>query len=79
MLSLKQRVFLTELVFKNGNKYTESVKQKFRNRSPDTKELHRGTVQDLASKFCETGSVQEAPRSGRPSILSQEKLDDIFD
>jgi hypothetical protein len=72
-------VFLIESVFENGGKYTESVKQEFRNQFPDTREPHHDTVWNLVSKFCETGSVQDVPRSGRLSVLSQEKLDDISD
>jgi transposase len=79
MLLLKQRVLLMEFVFKNGDKCTESVKQEFRNPFLDTREPHHDTVWNLVSKFHETGSVQDAPRSGRPSILSQEKVDEISD
>jgi transposase len=67
----------TKSVFKNSDKYTESVKQKVTNRFPDTREPYRNTVQDLVSKFRETGSVQDAPRFGGPSVLSRETLDDI--
>jgi hypothetical protein len=79
MLSLKQRVFLIRLVFKNGDEYTERVKQDFRNRFPDTREPHRNIARGMVSKFSETGSVQDGPRSGSSSVLPQQILDDISD
>jgi transposase len=57
------------------NQWSKNSGIGFRN----TRESHCRTVPDLVSKFRETGSVQDAPRSGRPSVLSQEKLDDISD
>jgi transposase len=57
----------------------EPAKQELRNRFPDTREPHRDTVRELVCKFRETGSVQDDPRSGRSSVLFQEKLYDISD
>jgi hypothetical protein len=48
-------------VFKNGNKYKESVKQEFRNSFSDTREPHHDTIQDIVGKFHETGSVMMLP------------------
>jgi hypothetical protein len=56
VLSLKQRVFLIAFVFKNGDRYTESVKQEVSNRIPITREPHRDTFRDLVRNFRETGS-----------------------
>ena len=77
MLTLEERIFLIEHVFRDKDKYTDEVKRQFRNRFPDTVLPHRNAVRDLINKFRETGSVQDAPRSGRPGLLTDEKLDEI--
>ena len=74
MLTLRERVFLIEHVFRNQDKYTDEVKQQFRSRFHNTVLPHRNTVRDLINKFRETGSVQDAPRSGRPTLLTDETL-----
>ena len=79
MLSIEERIFLVEFVFRNNDKYTESVKDEFQRRFPQTTVPHRDTVRDLISKFRETGSVIDASRSGRPSKATKEKLEDISD
>lgn len=38
---------------------------------------HRDTVRALISKFRRNGSVADDERSGRPSLLSEEKLNEI--
>lgn len=79
MLTIEERVFLLEQVFKAGDKYTESVRELFTTVFPETKIPHRDTVRDLIAKFRSTGSVADAPRSGRPSVLSDDKILDISD
>ncbi|KAJ4444475.1 hypothetical protein ANN_06267 [Periplaneta americana] len=76
---LEERTFLVEFVFREGGKYTEKVKQKFRERFPESALPNRDTVRDLIAKFRKTGSVHDAPRSGRPPVLTEEKLLDISD
>jgi hypothetical protein len=39
--------------------------------------LNKSTVSYLVSCFCDTGSVQDINRSARPSVLSDDSLDDI--
>lgn len=78
MLSLEQRTWLVEYVFKAGGKYTLDVQQQFTDnfqRNPP----HRDTVRDLISKFRSTGSVLDAERSGRPVVLTEMKLNSISD
>lgn len=68
-----------EFVFKNGGKYTESVKQEFRNLFADTRERHRDTARDLVSKFREIASIQDVPSPECSCVLFQGALDDISD
>lgn len=79
MLTIQERVFLVEQVLKAGDKYTKTVRQNFNLFFPETRIPHRDTVRDLIDKFRSTGSVADAPRSGRPSVLSEDKVLDISD
>lgn len=79
MFSTEQRVFLVEYVFRDGCRYTQNVRQKFTEQFPNCKLPCPDTVYDLIKKFREFGSVHDAARSGRPSILTEEKLLDISD
>ena len=67
-----------EQMFLNGGKYTKDVQQKFVNQFPDAKLPHRNVVRKLIDKFRETGSVADAPQSGRP-LTSEETVLDIQD
>jgi transposase len=48
----------------------------FRNSFPDSVVPNKSTIQCLVERFRETGSIGEK-RSGRPSILSDDSLEDI--
>ena len=74
VLSIEERIFLVECVFRSNGDYTEAVKQEFLERFPTTELPHRNTVRTLNRKFRETGSVHDAPRSGRPTILTEHKV-----
>lgn len=77
ILSIEERAFLVEYVFHEGDKFTKKVKQIFRMRFPNSRCPNHDTVRDLFNKFLGTGSVLNAPRSGRPTILTTEKLHEI--
>ncbi|PSN42231.1 hypothetical protein C0J52_18494 [Blattella germanica] len=79
MLSIAMRVFLVEMVFREGDKFSENVKIKFRERFPNAICPNRDAVPDLIKKFREIGSVHDAPRSGRPKLLTEAKVDEISD
>jgi transposase len=49
----------------------------FRNSFPDSVVSNKSTIQRLVERFCETGSAGEKRRSGRPSVLSNDSLEDI--
>jgi hypothetical protein len=70
---------VVEHVFREGNRHTDLLQEKFAVKSPDTSVPHRNAVRRLIEKFRETGSVLEVERSGRPSKLNDEKLLDISD
>ena len=79
MLTIQERVYLVEHVFLAGVKFMENIKLKFRAGFPNSVCPHRDSVRDLITKFHETGSEHDAPKSGRPKILTEAKLDEISD
>ena len=68
-----------EHMFRCGGEYTQDVQQRFQAQFLETKLLHCNAVQQLIQKFKKTGSVCDATRSGRPSILTEKKVLDISD
>jgi transposase len=49
---------------------TDLVQEQFAEKFPETPVPHHNAVHRLTEKFCETGSVLDAKRSGRPSKLN---------
>jgi hypothetical protein len=49
----------------------------FRNSFQDSVVPDKSTIRCLVECFCETGSIGEKHRSGRPSVLSNDSLEDI--
>jgi hypothetical protein len=79
VLSVEERMFLVEHVFRCGRECAQDVQQRLQAQFPDTKAPHRNAVRQLFQKFREKFSVCDATRSGRPSILTEKKLLDISD
>jgi hypothetical protein len=78
VLSVEDRMFLVEHVFRCGGEYTQDVQQ-FQAQFPETKVPHCNAVRQLIQKFKETGFVCDATRSGMPSILTEKKVLDMSD
>jgi hypothetical protein len=53
------------------------IQNAFRNYFPDSVVPNKSTVQRLVERFRETGSIGEKRRFGRPSVLSNDSLEDI--
>jgi transposase len=68
VLSIEERVFLFEYVFREGNTYSDLVQEQFAEKFPETPVSHLKAVLRFIEKFRETGSVLDAERSGRPSV-----------
>ena len=79
MLSLEERIFLVEHVFRNGGHYSEEVQQQFAEAFPHSAAPHRNAVYQLIHKFRTNGSVADAPRSGRPQTVTTAKVDEIME
>jgi hypothetical protein len=79
VLSIEERVFLAEDVFREDFRYTDLVQKQFAEKFSETPVPHRNAVRRLNEKFRETGSVLDAERSGRASKLNDKKLMDISD
>jgi hypothetical protein len=54
VLSIEERVFLVEYVFREGNRYTDLVQEQFAEKFPETPVPHRNTFPRLTEKFRET-------------------------
>jgi hypothetical protein len=78
VLSMEERVFLVEYVFREGNRHTYLVQEKFAEKFPQTPVPHRNAFRGFIEKFRET-DVFDAERSWRPSKLNDKKLMDISD
>jgi hypothetical protein len=70
-----QRVFILEHYFFTRS-YAE-CQNAFRNSFPDSVTLNKSTIQRLVERFRETGSIGEKRRSCRPSVLSNDSLEDV--
>jgi transposase len=79
VLSIEERVFLVENVFREGKKYTDLVQEQFAEKFPETPVPYHSAVRRLTEKVRETGLVTDAEGRGRPSKLNGEKLMDISD
>jgi hypothetical protein len=79
VLSIEQRVFLVEYVFRKGNRYSDLVQEQFAEQFPQTAVPYRNAVRRLIEKFSETGLVLDGERSGRLSEVNDKKLIDISD
>jgi transposase len=79
VLTIEERVFLVEYVFREGNRYTDLVQEQFAEKFPETPVLHHNAVCRLIEKFRETGSVLDTKRSGRPPKHNDKKLMHISD
>ncbi|KDR23996.1 hypothetical protein L798_07935 [Zootermopsis nevadensis] len=73
--SQAERVFIMEHYIKT-NSYTE-CQQSFVRSFPESRVPHKSTICRIAYRFRETGSVSDKKRSGRPSSLSDENLNDV--
>jgi hypothetical protein len=70
-----QRVFIVEHYLASRSNLT--CQNEFRVTFPDYPVPDKSTVSRLVNRFRDTGSVQDRNRSGRPSVLSDDSLDDI--
>jgi hypothetical protein len=79
VLSIEERVFLVEYVYREGNRYIYLVQEQFPENFPETPVPHRNAFRKLIEKFRVTGSVLDAERCGRQSKLNDKKLMDVSD
>jgi hypothetical protein len=47
VLSIEQRVFLVEYVFREGNRYTDLVQEQFAEKFPETPVPHRRSAESV--------------------------------
>jgi transposase len=71
-MTKEQRIFVLKHWWISG-KTLRRVNTAFRNEFPHDKIPSRQAIYQLAKKFDETGSVDDAPRSGRPTTFNTEE------
>ncbi|XP_062512636.1 uncharacterized protein LOC134188488 [Corticium candelabrum] len=76
-LSLEERFFLVKEVYSHGGKYSKEVQNIFKENFGEEQLPDRHCVDALMKKFEQTGSMQDRPRSGRPSVINNEALRDV--
>ena len=62
VLTTEECVWLVEHVFRERDKYTDVVQQRFTRKFSDKPVPHCNTVRKLVDKFLETGPVYDADR-----------------
>jgi hypothetical protein len=70
-----QRVFIAEHYLVSRSYLT--CQNEFRDTIPDSPVPNKSTVSRLVNRFCDTWSVQDRNRSGRPLVFSDDSLEDI--
>jgi hypothetical protein len=60
VLSIVERVFLVQCVYRENNRFTDLVQEQFAEKFPETPVLQRNAVRRLTHKIRETGSVLDA-------------------
>jgi transposase len=75
LFSQGQRVFILEHYFSTRS-YAE-CQNEIRNSFPDPVVPSKSTIQRLVERFYETESPGEKRRSGSPSVVSNDSLEDI--
>ena len=75
VFSKDERVFIIESYF--AYKSYKRVKDKFRLKFPNSAVPNNTTITRLINKFRETGSVQDRKSTGRPSVLTEQVLDNV--
>ena len=76
-LSLEKRIFLVKEVYIHGGEYSKEVQNIFKDKFGEEQLPDRHCVAALMKKFEHTGSVQDRPHSGRPSVTNNEALQNI--
>ena len=76
-LSLEEQIFLIKEVYSHGGKYPKEVQNIFKEKFGEERLLDRRCVVALTKKFEQTGRVKDRPRSGRPSVINNEALQNV--
>ena len=76
-MPLEERIFLVKEVYSHGGKYSKEVQNIFKEKFGEERLPDRHCVVALMKKFEQTGSVQDRLRSGRPSVINNEALQNL--
>ena len=76
-LSLEEQIFLVIEVYSHGGKYSKEVQNIIKEKFGEECLPDRHCVVALIKKFEQTVRVQDQPRSGRPSVINNEALQNV--
>ena len=74
---LRRANFLVKEVYSHGGKYSKEVQNIFKEKFGEKRLSDRHCVVALMKKIEQTGSVQDRPRSGLPSVINNEALQNV--
>ena len=69
-LYLEEQIFLVKEVYSHSGKYSKEVQNIFKEKFGEERLSDQHCVVALIKKFEQTESVQDRPRSGRPSVIN---------
>ena len=76
-MSLEEQIFLVKEVYSHGGKHSKKVQNILKEKFGEERLPDQRCVVVLMKKFEQTGSVQDRPRSGRPSVINSEALQNV--
>ena len=72
-MDISTKVEIIELFYSSGQSYTQTIRTYCTKHKCHVAPFSCSTVKRLVDKFKRTGSVVDAPRSGRPSLQEEKK------
>jgi hypothetical protein len=78
VLSIEERVFLVEYIFREGSRYADLVQEHFAEKFPETPAPHCNAVRRLIEKLRETDSVLDAECLKSRSTVQKRVGSDLY-
>ncbi|CAF1525998.1 unnamed protein product [Rotaria magnacalcarata] len=71
---IRIKIVLLMVKFESSTVVRRKLQVEFGNKTPSVV-----SIQPTFERFCETGTVEDRERSGRPSKITEEKIDEVSD
>lgn len=73
-IEIRIKIVLLMAKFESSTIVRRKLQVEFGNKTPSVV-----SIQATFERFCETGTVEDRERSGRPSKITEEKIDEVYD